>query len=522
MAIETASAPTGAIASARGLYGAPEPDFGDWERYKGTPIVGESRLLIDGELVESESGKVFDNINPATEEVIGQVSDGSRADMERAVKAARRAFDTTDWWRDHAFRSHCLGQLADAMTEAKEELRAAAVAEIGCTIVTTYTFQVEASIAAFAHFSQIAGEYQYDQPLEDSDLMAPGVSRAVFREAIGVVGAITPWNYPMFIGSIKLGAALAAGCTAVIKPAESSPWSGGTLLGRLAAEKTDIPAGVLNVVPAFDPTVGEVLTTHPLVDAVTFTGSTAVGRGIMERASQTIKKVCLELGGKSSNVILEDADLEEVIPRAAGLTCFNAGQSCVSPTRMLIPRARYDEAVEMAAAAFESVSVGDPFDPAIALGPVNSKRQYDRVLSYIEKGKEENRLVCGGGPADLDRGYFIKPTVFADVGPMDTLAQEEIFGPVVLLIPYDGEQDAIDIANNTIYGLSGAVWGADEKHAIEVARQIRTGTLAINGANPFNLDLPFGGYRQSGLGREFGVAGFEEFLETKSVAWPRH
>lgn len=512
----------GALRSARELYGAPAPDLTDWEAYAGTPIVGESRLLIDGELVPAASGRTFENISPSTEEVIGLVSDGDRGDMERAVLAARRAFETTAWRKDPALRRRCLQQLAAAMTEAKEELRACAVSEIGCGLISTYTFQVEASIAAITYFADLAESYEYEQPQPDNDLLAPGVSRTVFREPIGVVGAITPWNYPMFIGCIKLGAALAAGCTAVLKPAETSPWSGGLLLGRLVAEKTDFPAGVLNVVASSDPTTGEVLTTHAEVDAVTFTGSTAVGRGIMEKASRTIKKVCLELGGKSSNVILEDADLELVVPLAAGLSCFNAGQSCVAPTRLVVPRARYEEAVELAGDGFEALTVGDPFDVSMAFGPVNSKRQLDRVLGYLEKGKVENRLVRGGHrhPGHA-RGFYIEPTVFADVAPTDTLAQEEIFGPVVMLIPYDDEQDAIDIANNTIYGLSGAVWSATDEHAIEVAKEIRTGTMAINGANPFNLDLPFGGYRQSGLGREFGVPGFEEFLETKSVAYAR-
>jgi aldehyde dehydrogenase (NAD+) len=268
--------------------------------------------------------------------------------------------------------------------------------------------------------------------------------------------------------------------------------------------------------------VGDVLSGHPAVDAITFTGSTAVGRRIMGRAAETIKKVSLELGGKCPALVLEDADVRDIVPQAAGMVCFNAGQGCTLPTRMLVPRAHYEEAVELAREAFDAIPIGDPFDPATSIGPVNSARQFDRVMGYIEKGKEENRLVRGGGRhPDFDHGFFIEPTVFAEVKPDDTIAQQEIFGPVIAMMAYEDEADAIEIANNSIYGLSSVVWSPDPEHAMDVARKLRTGTVAINGTNYYGLELPFGGYRQSGLGRERGVPGFEEFLETKTVAWPR-
>jgi aldehyde dehydrogenase (NAD+) len=342
----------------------------------------------------------------------------------------------------------------------------------------------------------------------------------VWREAAGVVAAITPWNFPLLINLAKLGPALAAGCTLVLKPPPDTPWSA-TELGRLIAERTDIPAGVVNVVPSSDHAVGEALTVDPRVDMVTFTGSTATGRRVMANASATVKKVFLELGGKSAHVILDDADVGAVAPMVAMGVCTHAGQGCAITTRLLLPRARYEEGVEAAKAAMEQVPYGDPTDPAVMTGPLISARQRDRVLGYIERGRSEGRLVTGGGrPAHLERGFFVEPTLFADVDPSATIAQEEIFGPVLVAIPFDDDDDAARIANATIYGLSGAITSGDEGRAVALARRIRTGTLGVNGAQWLAPDSPFGGYRQSGLGRENGVAGFEEYLETKTVALP--
>jgi aldehyde dehydrogenase (NAD+) len=337
---------------------------------------------------------------------------------------------------------------------------------------------------------------------------------------VGVVGAITPWNFPLYLNLAKLGPALAAGCTIVLKPAPDTPWSA-TVVGRLIAEKTEIPAGVVNIVASSDHALGEMLAADPRVDLVTFTGSTATGRRVMEVASRTVKNVFLELGGKSANVILDDADASAF--GAGILTCVHGGQGCAITTRMLVPRRRYAEALGILEAAFRGAKYGDPTDPSVLQGPQVSKRQQERVLGYIQKGVQEGaRLVVGGGkPAHLPKGFYVEPTLFADVDPNATIAQQEIFGPVLCVIPYDDDDDAVRIANNSIYGLSGAVVSKSEERALAVARRIRTGTLAINGGMWFHVDTPFGGYKQSGIGRENGVAGFEEYLETKVMALPR-
>jgi aldehyde dehydrogenase (NAD+) len=345
--------------------------------------------------------------------------------------------------------------------------------------------------------------------------------RKVVREPVGVVGAITPWNFPFMLNLSKITPALAAGNTVVLKPAPDTPWSA-TFIGRLAAEQTDIPPGVLNIVTSADPAaVGEVLTTDPRVDMVSFTGSTATGRRIMANGAETVKKVFLELGGKSANVILDDADIVSTVPFGS-MVCTHGGQGCAITTRMLLPASRYDEAVDLLKDAFENVPYGDPTDPGNIMGPLINARQRDRVLGYIEKGKAEGaELVVGGGrPAHLDKGYYVEPTLFVDVDPDSTIAQEEIFGPVLCVLKYDGDDDAVRIANNSMYGLSGAVSSASLERAESVARRIRTGTVSVNGGLWFGPDSPFGGYRQSGSGREHGIEGFEEYLETKTLGLP--
>jgi aldehyde dehydrogenase (NAD+) len=484
-------------------------------------VGGEPRLLIDGRLVEAGGGKTFANIDPATEKSLGDTADGTTADMARAIAAARRAFDETTWASDHAFRRRCLEQLHGALEAHKEELRAIVVAEVGSPLMLTYIMQVDGPIDDLAYWAARPDQYEYEHWLPVREVFGQPQRRLIRREPIGVVGAITPWNFPLYLNLAKLGPALAAGNTVVLKPAPDTPWSA-TFLGRLIATETDIPAGVVNVVASSDHLVGEVLTTDPRVDMITFTGSTATGRRIMAKASDTVKKVFLELGGKSANIVLDDADLSASVPISAMGVCTHSGQGCAITTRLLVHRSRYDEAVELADASMAAVTYGDPWDPANFQGPLISATQRQRVLGYIEKGKADGaRLVRGGGvPAHLPTGYYVEPTLFADVDPTSTIAQEEIFGPVLVVCRFEDDDDAVRIANDSIYGLSGAVTSASEERALAVARRIRAGTLMVNGGMYNSPDVPFGGYRQSGLGRENGVEGFEEYLEVKAMGLP--
>ena len=476
--------------------------------------------LIDGRLVAASNGATFENVNPATEEVIGVAADGTKEDMERAIAAARRAFDTTRWSRDHAFRAKCVAQLYDALKADKEQLRAIVVAEAGACLSLTGFMHVDEPIEMMKYWAEKPTSYEYERRMSDIPFLGQPQRRLLLREAVGVVGAITPWNVPLYLNIAKIGPALAAGCTIVLKPAPDTPWSA-THIARLAAERTDIPPGVLNIVASSDHLLGEMLSTDPRVDVVTFTGSTATGRRVMERASATVKRVFLELGGKSANVALDDANFAAVLPGAA-MTCVHGGQGCAITTRLLLPRSRYAEGVALVKAAFESWKYGDPTNPAHLQGPQISRKQQQRVLAYIEQGKREGAkcLVGGGVPRHLPKGYYVEPTLFVDVDPKMTIAQEEIFGPVLAVIPFDDDADAVRIANDSIYGLSGAVHGGSEERALAVARGIRTGTLSVNGGMWFHADSPFGGYRQSGVGRENGEAGFEEYLEMKVVGLP--
>jgi aldehyde dehydrogenase (NAD+) len=364
-------------------------------------------------------------------------------------------------------------------------------------------------------------DYEWEKELGNHEFFGLNSNRLVIREPIGVVGAITPWNFPFMLNLSKITPALAAGCTVILKPAPDTPYAA-TWIGKIVAEETDIPAGVFNVVTSSDPAaVGDVLTGSPLVDMISFTGSTAVGKHIAARGAETLKRVFLELGGKSANIVLDDANFEEVLP-SAGMVCMHSGQGCAITTRLLLPRSRYDEGVAMVKAAFESFPYGDPTDFNNMAGPLINARQRERVLGLIETGKAEgSKCVVGGGAAtQFDKGYFVQPTLFVDVDPDSTLAQQEIFGPVLVVIPYEDDDDAVRIANNSRYGLSGAVNGGSLDRALGVARRIRTGTIAVNGGQWFGPDSPFGGYKESGQGREHGVAGFEEYLETKTVGLP--
>jgi aldehyde dehydrogenase (NAD+) len=481
----------------------------------------ETRLYIDGELVPAASGKTYNNINPADNSVAGVCADAGAEDMERAIAAARRAFDETDWSTNHAFRLNCLKQLQTAIKAHADELRVQMVAETGAPLGLTYGPQTDIPISFMDWPINFLENFEWERELPVVNVVGIPSKRHVWKEAAGVVAAITPWNFPLQINLAKIIPALAAGCTVILKPAPDTPWTA-TFLGKMVAEHTDIPAGVFNVVTASHPAeLGDMLTADPRVDVVSFTGSTGIGKHIMSRAASTVKKVFLELGGKSAHIILDDADIGFASFMCIG-ACFHAGQGCAIATRVLAPRAHYEQVVDTVKMAFESVKQGNPMAKDQIMGPVVNKRQQERVLAYIAKGLEEGaRLVCGGGvPEGLEKGCYVQPTVFADVSNDMTIAQEEIFGPVLVIIPYDTEEDAIRIANDSIYGLSGQVFSKDQDRALRVARRIRSGTMNINGATFFSADAPFGGYKQSGVGREMGPEGFEEYLQTKTVALP--
>ena len=479
----------------------------------------EHRMLIGGELLDSPDGGSFDNINPATEEVIGQTTDATAADMDRAIAAARLAFDTTDWSTDRAFRQRCLRQLHEAIVSEQELFRPELVAEVGTPVMVTYLAQLDEPLSEGLLWpADQIDHFAWERPLPDNNAFGQPSRQFVVKEPVGVVGAILPWNYPFEIIIAKLGQALATGNTLVIKPAPDTPWSA-TRIGRLIAEHTDIPPGVVNIVPSSDHLLGEQLVTDPRVDMISFTGSTATGRRIMASGAPTLKRLFLELGGKSADIILEDGDVETKMA-FLGFGCLHGGQGCAMLTRALIHESKYEQAVELAKVAMEGVAYGDPTDPANIQGPQVSAKQRDRVLGYIDKGVAEGaRLITGGGrPAHLEKGYYVEPTLFADVDNAMTIAREEIFGPVLVLIPFRDDDDAVRIANDSEYGLSGGVTSASEERALAVARRIRAGTMMVNGGVYYSAGSPFGGYKASGIGRQNGIEGFEQYLETKTIA----
>jgi aldehyde dehydrogenase (NAD+) len=483
----------------------------------------EQRMLIDGKLVYGQGG-AFTNINPATEEVLGEVADASKADMHRAIDAARRAFDETDWSTNHALRKRCLEQFQQALEAEREQLREELILEAGCPRAITYGPQLDAPLADALTFpAKLIDEYPWETDLGDTMVSLTGqmTTRKIWREPVGVVGAIVPWNFPFEVTIHKLAQALATGNTMVLKPAPDTPFNA-TRLGRLMAESTDIPSGVVNVVTASDHFVGEELTLSPKVDLISFTGSTKVGQRIMEKGAATMKRLFLELGGKSATIVLNDADFEMAC--AIGIApCMHAGQGCANPTRLLLPRSRYDEGVAILKAIYENVAPGDPQDPGTLCGPVISDKQRTRVLGYIEKGIDEGATCLVGGreaPDGFDKGFFVRPTLFVDVDNSMTIAQEEIFGPVLAVIPFDDEEDAIRIANDSAYGLAGNVMSGSLEHSLAVARRLRAGFIGVQGAAPYGADTPFGGYKASGVGRQNGVAGFDQYTQIKSVGFP--
>ncbi|WP_067799287.1 aldehyde dehydrogenase [Nocardia beijingensis] len=476
-----------------------------------------SRLLIGGKLVEGADG-VFATVNPATEEVLGLAADANAADLDAAVGAARTAFDETDWSRDHAFRARCLAQLRTALENHVDELREITIAEAGAPRMLTSGPQLEGPVADLGYAAGLPETYAWETDLGVAEPMGIKTRRILRREPIGVVGAITPWNFPHQINFAKLGPALAAGNTVVLKPAPDTPWCAAAV-GAIIAEETDIPAGVVNIVTSADHTLGARLTADPRVDMISFTGSTATGRAVMTGAAATLKKAFLELGGKSAFIVLDDADIAAACSVAAFSVCVHAGQGCALSTRLLVPRAAYEQAVQAAAATLGGIKPGDPADPRTVCGPLISERQRARVERYIDIARAEGgRIVVGGGRPARERGFFVEPTLIADIPNSSTVAREEIFGPVLVIIPHDGDEDAVRIANDSPYGLSGSVWGSDPERIRRVTEGVRTGTLSVNGGIWYSADVPFGGYKQSGLGREMGIAGFEEYLETKVIA----
>jgi aldehyde dehydrogenase (NAD+) len=484
------------------------------------PLLGdrESRLLIDGKLTAG-SGGTFATVNPATEEVLGVAADATPDDMDQAIGAARRAFDETDWSTNVELRVRGIRQLQQAMRDHVEELRELTMAEVGAPRMLTSAAQLEGPISDLSFCADTAESYQWRTDLGIASPMGMKTRRTIAREAIGVVGAITPWNFPHQINLAKLGPALAAGNTIVLKPAPDTPWAA-AVLGELIVEHTDIPAGVVNIVTSNDHGVGALLSRDPRVDMVSFTGSTNTGRAVMADGAATLKKVFLELGGKSAFLVLDDADLGGACSMAAFTASMHAGQGCAITTRLVVPRAKYDEAVEAAAGTMAGLKPGDPTNPGTICGPVISALQRDRIQGYLDSAiAEGGRFVCGGGgPADRDKGFFIEPTVIAGLDNDAKVAREEIFGPVLTVIAHDGDDDAVRIANDSPYGLSGTVFSGDDARAQGIADRLRVGTVNVNGGVWYSADMPFGGYKQSGIGREMGLAGFEEYLETKAIA----
>jgi len=472
------------------------------------------KLYLGGDWVPAASDQVIEVFSPATLERIGRVPAAVEADVDVAVGIARRAFDSGPWPQTPpAERAKVMGRLRELIAARSDDFTALISAEMGAPPLTVSMMMLTPADAVLSTYVQLVGGFPWEEPR----VGAWGRS-LVRREPAGVVAAIIPWNVPLFIAINKLVPALLAGCTAILKPAPETPIDA-LLLAELFAE-AGLPDGALSVLPA-DRVVSEYLVTHPGVDVVSFTGSTAAGRRVGGLATEQLKRVSLELGGKSAAIVLEDVDLAGTVGMLVYSGLMNSGQACVAQTRILAPRSRYDEIVDAVVAAAAAMPVGDPADPATQLGPLVAERQRDRVEGYIGAGRTEGaRLVLGGGrPAGLDLGWYVESTVFADVEPKMTIAQDEIFGPVLSVIPYDTEDEAVRIANDSVYGLAGSVWTADVEHGIEIARQVRTGTYGINWY-AFDMGSPFGGYKSSGIGREDGPEGLEEFCELKSIMLP--
>jgi aldehyde dehydrogenase (NAD+) len=482
----------------------------------------EARMLIDGELVAAASGAEFDNVSPATGLALGNTAAAGPDDMRRAIGAARRAFDETDWSANGGLRKRCLGQLQAAIEAERDELREELIAEVGCPEMTIVTAQLDWPLAESLRYPcGLIDDFEWERVLGGGGLFGDRNVRTVVQEPVGVVGAITPSNFPIEVILNKLGPALATGNTVVLKPDPHTPWNA-TRLGRLVAEHTDIPAGVLNVVPTPDNDVAALLATDPRVDMISFTGSTAVGKQLVRLGSDTMKRTFLELGGKSALIVTDDVNPAKIMASAVGV-CVHAGQACALTTRMLIHRSLFDDAVNAVTAAFAAVPVGDPALSQTLVGPVISARQKDRVLDACERARRDGaEITTGGGsfddlPAELAGGFYVQPAVVVGVDNSVAIAQEEIFGPVLVMLPFDDDDEAVRIANDSSFGLAGAVLSGSTERGMAIARRIRTGSIGVNGGMFYGADAPFGGYKSSGLGRQCGIEGFAQYLETKTI-----
>jgi acyl-CoA reductase-like NAD-dependent aldehyde dehydrogenase len=479
-----------------------------------TELVEHGQLFIGGELTDPLGEDVIEVVSPHTEEVVGRVPHASRADVDRAVAAARRAFDEGPWPRASlAERTEVVARIKDGIAARHEEIARVISAQNGSPYSWSVLAQALGAMMVWDAAIRVARDFTHEERRDG--VLGPLLVR---REPVGVVAAVVPWNVPQFVAAAKLAPALLAGCTVVLKPSPESPLDA-YLLGGIARE-AGLPEGVLSILPA-DREVSEYLVGHPGVDKVSFTGSVAAGRRVMEVAARHLTRVTLELGGKSAAVVLPDADAGAAVSGIVPAAWMNNGQACVAQTRILVPRTRYDEFADAFARAASALKVGDPLDPATQVGPLVARRRQRRTLDYIRIGQEEGaKILTGGGrPAGLEKGWYVEPTLFGDVDNSMRIAREEIFGPVVCLLPYGDEAEAVRIADDSDYGLSGSVWTSDVERGIEVARQVRTGTYSVN---TFSLDMlgPFGGYKNSGLGREFGPEGYGEYLEHKMIHLP--
>jgi len=470
-------------------------------------MIVRDKFYIGGEWVTPEGADTLQVDNASTEEIIGTVPAGMEADVERAVAAAAAAFET--WGMTTASeRQAYLKKLHTAMEQRQDELGEVMSQELGMPLALAKPIQAGLPLQSVSNFIKILDTYEFEDHIGNSDII---------KEPVGVVACITPWNYPLHQIMAKVCPALAAGCTVIVKPSEVAPLTAFMLAEMV--EEAGFPAGVVNVITGLGPVVGEALAKHPKVDMISFTGSTRAGKRVAELAADTVKRVVVELGGKSASVILDDADLADAVRGTVNDCYFNSGQTCAAHTRMLVPESKYEEAAKKAVEVARSLNIGKADDANAKLGPVISKTQQERVRSYIKKGVEEGaELLCGGPeqPDDLPEGYFIKPTVFGKVTQDMTIAREEIFGPVLSILTYKDEEDAIRIANDTVYGLSNGVWSSNPDHAKKVARRLRSGNVIINGG-AFNMMAPFGGYKQSGNGREHGPYALDDYLETKAL-----
>jgi len=480
-------------------------------------LIDNYAVYIDGKWIEPENGR-YDDINPATEAVIAAAPDPSPAQVDSAIAAARAAFDAGPWAdAGPEQRAACLNQLGAALLEHADEFYALAQLEWGCT-ANERVIQIDGAAFTTLNIAELAA-----QPVEEKiDAYGAAGTTLLRYEPLGVVSILTPWNFPHFLNVMKVSAALAAGNTVVLKPSPLAPLAG-LALARIIDEHTDIPPGVVNVVTPSDIESSKMLTVDPRIDMVSFTGSSVVGREVMAAAGGSMKRLLLECGGKSASIVLDDAVLsDEMLQRMLFDSCsFHAGQACVLHSRLLLPEPIHDDVVDRLASLARAVKVGDPTDPEVQMGPLISAAQLQRVQAHVERALGDGaKLVTGGGrPAGLDTGFYFEPTILTDVMPDATIAQEEVFGPVLSVLRYGGDDDAVRIANNSQYGLSGAVWGTDVDRAVAVARRVRTGQIAVNGFGPGGA--PFGGFNQSGFGRESGgIMGIRQYMEPKAMGLP--